>query len=180
AELLPRMFGPELVAAFRDFKAIWDPDGRMNPGKVVDPRRLDQDLRLGTDWRPPALATRFRYPDDDGSFARAALRCVGIGNCRQHDQGTMCPSYMATGEEMHSTRGRAHLLFEMVRGQQLDGWKDEAIRESLDLCLGCKGCKGECPMNVDVASMKAEFLAHHYKGRLRPRTAYAFGLIDRW
>ncbi|HEX3696894.1 MAG TPA: FAD-binding and (Fe-S)-binding domain-containing protein [Polyangia bacterium] len=180
AELLPRMFGPELVEAFRAFKSIWDPDGRMNPGKVVDPFKADENLRLGADFHPPHVETHFRYPDDDGDFTRATLRCVGVGECRREHGGTMCPSYRATREEKHSTRGRAHLLFEMMRGQELDGWRDEQVRESLDLCLACKGCKGECPVNVDVATYKAEFLAHHYAGRLRPRAAYAMGLIHTW
>jgi Fe-S oxidoreductase len=174
------MFGPELVQAFREFKAIWDPEGRMNPGKVVDPFDADENLRLGADFRSPSAATRFAYPDDDGDFTRATLRCVGVGECRREHGGTMCPSYRATREEMHSTRGRAHLLFEMMRGQELDGWRDEHVRESLDLCLACKGCKGDCPVNVDVATYKAEFLSHHYEGRLRPVAAYSMGLIHWW
>src|SRR6185369_10225328 len=131
AELLPKMFGPELVQAFREFKAIWDPAGRMNPGKVVEPYRIDENLRLGPDFHPPRPPVHFQYPDDDGDFTRATLRCVGVGECRRAHGGTMCPSYRVTGEEMHSTRGRAHLLFEMMRGNELDGWKDEAVRESL-------------------------------------------------
>jgi Fe-S oxidoreductase len=180
AELLPRMFGPELVQAFREFKAIWDPAGRMNPGKVVDPYDVDDNLRLGADFRAPDAPTHFAFRDDDGNFTRAALRCVGVGECRREHGGTMCPSYRATREEKHSTRGRAHLLFEMMRGTELDGWRDDAIRESLDLCLACKGCKHDCPVNVDVATYKAEFLAHHYEGRLRPRAAYSMGLIHWW
>ncbi|HVU49715.1 MAG TPA: FAD-binding and (Fe-S)-binding domain-containing protein, partial [Polyangia bacterium] len=180
AELLPRMFGPELVQAFREFKAIWDPEGRMNPGKVVDPFDADENLRLGASFSPPAVETHFKYPDDDGDFTRATLRCVGVGECRREHGGTMCPSYRATREEMHSTRGRAHLLFEMMRGKELDGWRDEHVRESLDLCLACKGCKGDCPVNVDVATYKAEFLSHHYAGRLRPRAAYSMGLVHTW
>jgi FAD/FMN-containing dehydrogenase/Fe-S oxidoreductase len=180
AELLPRMFGPDLVQAFREFKAIWDPTGRMNPGKVVDPYDIDENLRLGADFRAPAPATHFAYQEDDGNFTRATLRCVGVGECRREHGGTMCPSYRATREEKHSTRGRAHLLFEMMRGQELDGWRDDAVRESLDLCLACKGCKHDCPINVDVATYKAEFLAHHYAGRLRPRAAYSMGLVHWW
>jgi FAD/FMN-containing dehydrogenase/Fe-S oxidoreductase len=180
AELLPRMFGPELVRAFREFKAIWDPTGRMNPGKVVDPYDADENLRLGAEFRSPRPATHFKYPDDDGDFARATLRCVGVGECRREHGGTMCPSYRATREEMHSTRGRAHLLFEMMRGKELNGWRDEGVHEALDLCLACKGCKGECPVNVDVATYKAEFLSHYYAGRLRPLAAYSMGLIHLW
>jgi FAD/FMN-containing dehydrogenase/Fe-S oxidoreductase len=181
AELLPRMFGPELVAAFREFKSIWDPEGKMNPGKVVDPYRIDENLRLGAGYDPPRLATHFQFPDDDGSLSRATLRCVGVGACRKTQGGTMCPSYMATREEMHSTRGRARLLFEMLSGDPLaGGWRDEHVKEALDLCLACKGCKGECPVEVDLATYKAEFLSHYYARRLRPRTAYAFGLIRWW
>ncbi len=185
AELLGKMFGPELVRAFGEFKAIWDPDGKMNPGKIVDPRRFDEDLKLGAGYAPWRPETHFKYPDDHGELAHATLRCVGIGKCRrlegQPDDDTMCPSFMVTREEKHATRGRAHLLWEMLqRGPNERGWRDEAVKESLDLCLACKGCKGDCPVNVDIATYKAEFLAHYYDGRLRPRSAYAFGLIDRW
>ena len=182
AELLPRMFGPELVAAFREFKAIWDPEWKMNPGKVVLPYRLDENLRLGPDFHPPRLATRFQFPgDDQGSFARAALRCVGVGDCRKEHTGTMCPSYRVTRDEKDSTRGRARLLFEMLEGDPLrGGWRDPHVKDSLDLCLSCKGCKGECPVHVDMATYKAEFLSHYYEKRLRPRSAYAFGLVPWW
>jgi FAD/FMN-containing dehydrogenase/Fe-S oxidoreductase len=180
-DLLPVMYGEALMEAFREFKRIWDPDWRMNPGKVVDARPRDRDLRLGTEYAPPEVETFFRYPDDRGSFARAALRCVGVGKCRRQVAGTMCPSFQVLREEEHTTRGRAHLLFEMLRGEVVHGgWRSEAVRRSLDLCLSCKGCRGECPVNVDVATYKAEFLAHHYAGRLRPRQAYAFGLVEWW
>ncbi|HYN21611.1 MAG TPA: FAD-linked oxidase C-terminal domain-containing protein, partial [Thermoanaerobaculia bacterium] len=181
AELLPKMFGPELVEAFREFKSIWDPQGKMNPGKIVEPNRLDENLRLGTSYRPPRLPTHFQFPEDDGSLARATLRCVGVGKCRKTGSGTMCPSYMATREERHSTRGRARLLFEMLEGDPISGgWRDEHVKEALDLCLACKACKGECPVEVDMATYKAEFLSHYYERRLRPRSAYAFGLIPWW
>jgi Fe-S oxidoreductase len=181
AELLGKMYGPELVQAFREFKAIWDPEGRMNPGKVVDPYRIDENLRLGTGYHPPPLATRFRFPGDDrGSFARATLRCVGVGECRRASGGTMCPSYMVTREERHSTRGRARLLFEMLQGEVIRGWRSEPVKEALDLCLACKGCKSECPVNVDMATYKAEFLSHYYAGRRRPAAAYAMGLVHWW
>ena len=182
ASLLPKMFGDELVQAFGEFKAIWDPQGKMNPGKIVDAYLPDQNLRLGTEYRPWGPKTIFRFPEDDGSFAHAALRCVGVGKCRRTDAGTMCPSYMVTREEKHSTRGRARLLFEMLNGEVIgkQGWKDEAVKEALDLCLACKGCKGECPVDVDMATYKAEFAAHYYEGRLRPRSAYIFGLIHWW
>jgi FAD/FMN-containing dehydrogenase/Fe-S oxidoreductase len=181
AELLPIMFGDELVEAFREFKRIWDPDCKLNPGKVVDPYRLDENLRLGPGFAQARPRTFFRFAEDDGSFGRAAARCVGVGECRRERGGVMCPSYMVTREEMHSTRGRAHLLFEMMQGGPLTrGWRDEHVKEALDLCLACKGCKSDCPMNVDMATYKAEFLAHHYQGRLRPRQAYAMGLVMRW
>ena len=180
-ELLPRMFGREIMQAFREFKAAWDPDGRMNPGKVIDANPLDQDLRTGPDYRPLPVMTHFKFPDDHGSFAEATERCFGVGKCRRLDGGIMCPSFMVTREEMHSTRGRAHLLFEMLRGDALtDVWRSEPVKEALDLCLACKGCKGDCPVSVDVATYKAEFLSHYYEGRLRPRSAYAFGLVSQW
>ncbi len=181
-ELLVRMFGPELVEAFGAFKDIWDPDGKMNPGKVVRPLAVDQDLRLGADYAPREPDTVFRYPDDHGQFSRAALRCVGVGKCRREDGGVMCPSFMATRQEQHSTRGRARLLFEMLNNPELrdDGWKSEPVHRALDLCLACKGCKGDCPVNVDMATYKAEFLSHYYEGRLRPPTAYAMGLVTWW
>jgi FAD/FMN-containing dehydrogenase/Fe-S oxidoreductase len=185
AEFLYKMFGPELIEAFREFKSIWDPDWKMNPGKIVDPYRIDENLRLGADYKSWNPETYFKYPEDHGSFAHAALRCVGVGKCRREngegEQDTMCPSYMVTREEMHSTRGRTHLLWEMMHGDVIrDGWRDPHIKEALDLCLACKGCKGDCPVNVDMATYKAEFLAHYWKGRMRPLNAYAFGWIDKW
>ncbi len=210
AELLPRMFGNDVVQAFREFKAIWDPRNKMNPHKVVDPYGITENLRLGADYRPWEPSTHFRFPDDGGRFSHATLRCVGVGKCRregtdEHDDDVMCPSYMVTREEEHSTRGRAHLLWEMLHGFESDheagapplppsfggeggnngspirdGWRSEEVKASLDLCLACKGCKSECPVNVDMATYKAEFLSHYYEGRARPRQAYAFGYIDRW
>lgn len=179
AELLPRMFGPELVEAFREFKAIWDPDWKMNPGKVVEPYRLDENLRLGPDYDPWRPNTHFQFPEDHGDLERATLRCVGVGKCRRYEGGVMCPSFRVTREEEHSTRGRAHLLWEMTRGEVVrEGWRDEAVKESLDLCLACKGCKSDCPVGVDVATYKAEFLSHYYEGRLRPPNEFVFGNID--
>ncbi|HEX6839707.1 MAG TPA: FAD-binding and (Fe-S)-binding domain-containing protein, partial [Polyangia bacterium] len=180
-ELLPIMYGDELVDAFRQFKRIWDPDNAMNPGKKIDGYKIGENLRLGPHYRPLALDTHFAYADDDHSFARVTERCVGVGKCRREEGGTMCPSYMVTHEEKHSTRGRTHLLFEMMHHEELTrGWHEKAVREALDLCLACKGCKSDCPMNVDMATYKAEFLSHYYKHRLRPRTAYAMGLIYWW
>ncbi len=181
AELLPKMFGPELSQAFREFKALWDPDWKMNPGKVVEPYRIDENLRTHPGlkmWQPQ---THFKFPADHGSLSGAASRCVGVGKCRSDEGGVMCPSYRVTREEEHSTRGRARLLWEMTQGEVIQArWRDEHVKESLDLCLACKGCKSDCPVSVDVASYKAEFLSHYYEGRLRPRSAYAFAHIDRW
>jgi FAD/FMN-containing dehydrogenase/Fe-S oxidoreductase len=184
-ELLPKMFGPELVQAFREFKSLWDPAWKMNPGKVVEPYRLDENLRLGADYHPWEPKTHFQFPEDQsndhGSLAQATLRCVGVGKCRQYEGGVMCPSFRVTREEEHSTRGRAHLLWEMTKGDVIrDGWHSQDVKHSLDLCLSCKGCKSECPVGVDVATYKAEFLSHYYPGRLRPRSAYAFAYIDVW
>jgi FAD/FMN-containing dehydrogenase/Fe-S oxidoreductase len=181
AELLAKMFGPELVQAFREFKALWDPDWKMNPGKVVEPYKLDENLRLGADYKPWQPQTHFQFPEDHGSLAGATLRCVGVGKCRRDEGGVMCPSFRVTREEEHSTRGRAHLLWEMTKGDIIkDGWRDQHVKDSLDLCLACKGCKSDCPVGVDVATYKAEFLSHFYQGRMRPRGAYAFGNIDIW
>jgi FAD/FMN-containing dehydrogenase/Fe-S oxidoreductase len=181
AALLPKMFGPELIKAFGEFKSAWDPDNKMNPNKVVNAYLPTENLRLGADYKPNDPKTYFQFPDDDGSLAKAALRCIGLGECRKHDSGSMCPSYMVTLEEEHSTRGRAHMLFEVLQGEVVrDGWKDEHVKKAMDLCLACKACKSECPTNVDVATYKAEFLAHYYEGKRRPLHAYAFGMIDRW
>jgi FAD/FMN-containing dehydrogenase/Fe-S oxidoreductase len=185
-ELLPRMFGDTIMQAFGRLKAIFDPDDRMNPGKTVAPARLDEHLRLGGTWAPRIDETKlhFAYPEDGGSFVKAANRCVGVGKCRQHahDGGAvMCPSYQVTLEEEHSTRGRARLLFEMLSGHSdspiADGWRSTDVKDALDLCLSCKGCKTDCPVNVDMATYKAEFLSHHYAGRLRPRSHYALGWL---
>jgi FAD/FMN-containing dehydrogenase/Fe-S oxidoreductase len=179
--LLPKMYGPELVEAFRQFKTLWDPQWQMNPGKVIDANPPEANLRLGPAYRPWEPETYFQFPEESGSFAKATLRCVGVGKCRRTDNAFMCPSYQVTQEEKHTTRGRAHLLFEMVKGDVItDGWRSEEVREALDLCLACKGCKTDCPVNVDLATYKAEFLSHYYAGRLRPRSAYAMGLIGWW
>jgi FAD/FMN-containing dehydrogenase/Fe-S oxidoreductase len=180
AELLPKMFGQELIEAFHEFKSIWDPDWKMNPGKVVEPNPITSHLKLGVDYEPPVVKTHFAFPHDGGSFAHATVRCVGIGNCRKAKGGVMCPSYMVTKEEKHATRGRAHLLWEMLNEPELELWHSEDVLDALDLCLACKGCTHECPVNVDMPTLKAEFLAHHYERKLRPRHAYAFGLIDQW
>jgi FAD/FMN-containing dehydrogenase/Fe-S oxidoreductase len=182
AELLEKMYGPELVRAFGEFKAIWDPDNKMNPGKIIDSYPITSNLRLGPEYKPVEYGGHFNYAEDGNSFTQATRRCVGVGACRRRDSdiGIMCPSYMATGEEKYSTRGRARLLFEMMRGEELDVWKSAEVEEALDLCLACKGCKSDCPVHVDMATYKAEFRAQHYRGRLRPRAAYSMGLIHQW
>jgi len=181
AFLYEKMFGPELVEGFRQFKRVWDPGGKLNPGKVVDPYPPEAFLKLGADYNPAQVVTHFHFPDDQGSFEKATQRCVGVGACRKTDAGTMCPSYQVTREEIHSTRGRAHLLFEMLQGELLKGgWHEQRVKESMDLCLACKACKSECPTNVDIATYKSEFLSHYYEGRARPLHHYAFGFIDRW
>jgi FAD/FMN-containing dehydrogenase/Fe-S oxidoreductase len=181
AELLPKMFGPELMEAFRRFKALWDPDWKMNPGKLVLPNKLDDNLRLGADYKPWQPQLHFKLPHDNGSLAQATLRCVGVGKCRQYEGGVMCPSFRVIRDEEHSTRGRAHLLWEMTKGGVIrEQWRDWHVKSSLDLCLSCKGCKSDCPVGVDVATYKAEFLSHYYDRRPRPLNHYAFGQIDRW
>jgi FAD/FMN-containing dehydrogenase/Fe-S oxidoreductase len=181
ADLLPIMFGEELIQAFQEFKKIWDPLNKMNPGKVVNAFHQDENLRLGVNYNPWQPETKFFYGEDNGNFAESTLRCVGVGKCRRGEGGTMCPSYMVTREEKHSTRGRAHMLFEMLQGEVItDGWHSEEVKDSLELCLACKGCQSDCPMHVDIATYKAEFLSHYYHGKLRPRHAYAMGLIHIW
>jgi FAD/FMN-containing dehydrogenase/Fe-S oxidoreductase len=176
-ELLPKMFGPDLIRAFGELKAAFDPGNRMNPGKIVEPNPLDSHLtRRG--WFPKEPLTLFHYASDGGRFSHAASRCVGVGKCRGDEGGVMCPSYRATREEEHSTRGRSRLLMEMVRGEVIrDGWHSTKVRDALDLCLACKGCRKDCPVEVDMATYKAEFLAHHYKGRLRPASHYSMGWL---
>ena len=179
--LLPKMFGAELMKAFGEFKATWDPGNKLNPHKVVNAYLPTENLRLGADYKPLQPQTHFKFPEDDGSFSRATLRCIGLGACRKNDSGSMCPSYMVTLEEEHSTRGRAHMLFEMLQGEAVrGGWEDEHVKKALELCLSCKACKSECPANVDIATYKAEFLSHYYEKKGRPLHAYAFGMIDRW
>ncbi|MGW2653367.1 FAD-binding and (Fe-S)-binding domain-containing protein [Streptomyces sp. NPDC001478] len=186
AELLPRMYGDELVALFARFKDLWDPDGGMNPGILARPARLDDNLRFAVLPREP-VDVAFGYPHDGGDFSAAVRRCVGVAKCRT-EQATgpsvMCPSFRATGEEAHSTRGRARLLHEMLAGDAggviTDGWRSTEVRDALDLCLSCKGCRSDCPVGVDMATYKAEFLHHHYRGRLRPAAHYALGSLPRW
>ncbi|WP_145795966.1 FAD-binding and (Fe-S)-binding domain-containing protein [Kitasatospora atroaurantiaca] len=174
AELLPRMYPPEIIDLFRRFKRIWDPSNLLNPGAMVDPRPLDADLRFAGRDLPLTLP----YEQDGGSLLKAVHRCVGVAKCVDTSTGVMCPSYMVTAEERHSTRGRARLLAEMLRGEVIaDGWRSEEVREALDLCLGCKGCASDCPVHVDMATYRTEFLHHHYRWRLRPASHYSMGWL---
>jgi FAD/FMN-containing dehydrogenase/Fe-S oxidoreductase len=180
SELLPRMFPPDVIAAFEEFKGVFDPDDRMNPGCIVRSARLDSDLRIFMGM--PALGTPvLAFTHDRGEFGRALRRCLGVGRCVTSHGGVMCPSYRATGEEQHSTRGRARLLFEMANGEVVTGgWRDDDVADALDLCLSCKGCKTDCPVGVDMAAYKTEFLANRYKNRLRPASHYSMGALPRW
>ncbi|MFJ4188734.1 FAD-binding and (Fe-S)-binding domain-containing protein [Kitasatospora sp. NPDC089509] len=179
-ELLPRMYPPEVIALFGEFKRIWDPGNLLNPGALVDPRPLDADLRFVTSPRRE-LPLALPYEQDGGSLTRAVHRCVGVAKCVDPTTGVMCPSYMATGEERHSTRGRARLLAEMLRGEALpDGWRSAEVREALDLCLSCKGCASDCPVHVDMATYKTEFLHQHYRHRPRPLAHYSMGWLPLW
>jgi FAD/FMN-containing dehydrogenase/Fe-S oxidoreductase len=177
SELLPKMYGQKLVGAFHDFKAAFDPDWMMNPGVIADPEPLDAHLRIGRNYSPRPLRTRFDF-NPEGGLAGAALKCVGIGKCRKTDAGVMCPSFMATREEAYSTRGRAHLIYEALTSDLLpDGFADPALRETLELCLSCKACKTECPASVDMAAYKAEFLANFYETHRRSLPVEFFGRI---
>ena len=181
AEFLPRMYGQELVQGFREFKAIWDPLNRMNPGKVVDAYKVDENLKIDPTYRPIQAATRFSFAADLGSFAHATERCMGVAKCRNTQGGVMCPSFRVTQEEKHSTRGRIRLLGELFRGDVLkDLWNNEDVKEALDLCLSCKSCKSECPVQVDMATYKAEFLSHYHETHSRPRQARSMGMIHQW
>ncbi|AVH58081.1 MULTISPECIES: FAD-binding and (Fe-S)-binding domain-containing protein [Streptomyces] len=183
AELLPKMYGAEMVGLFERAKGIWDPDDLLNPGMLVRPHRLDENLRFAVLPRKP-VDVEFGYPADGGDFSAAVRRCVGVAKCRTTEVssgGVMCPSYRVTGEEEHSTRGRARLLHEMLAGEVVtDGWRSTEVRDALDLCLSCKGCKSDCPVGVDMATYKAEFLHHHYEGRRRPAAHYAMGWLPVW
>ena len=182
AEFLPIMYGPELMQAMREFKALWDPQNRMNPGKLIDPRRVDQDLKFGPEYKPRVFQTKLAFVSAVGNgFVRATEHCIGMGKCRSSQGGTMCPSYRATREERYSTRGRARLLNEMLRGEVIaDGWQSEDVKEALEWCLGCKGCRSDCPTHTDMAAYKAEFMSHYYEKRARPLVAHLMGRIGEW
>ena len=178
AEFLPIMFGNELMQAFKRFKAAWDPDLRMNPGKLIDAYKMDENLRYGPEYSSSTVSTTLSFFEDTGGFTRSTERCIGMGKCRSQT-GAMCPSYKATGEERYSTRGRARLLHEMIRGEIItDGWNNDQIAESLELCLSCKACKSHCPTQVDIASYKSEFMSRYYAGNRRPLQHLALGQIN--
>ncbi|MFI6338279.1 FAD-binding and (Fe-S)-binding domain-containing protein [Streptomyces sp. NPDC050535] len=183
AELLPKMYGAEMVGLFERVKGIWDPDDVLNPGMLVRPHRLDENLRFAVLPKEP-VDVAFGYPADGGDFSAAVRRCVGVAKCRTatvSGADVMCPSFRATGEEEHSTRGRARLLHEMLAGEVVtDSWRSTEVRDALDLCLSCKGCRSDCPVGVDMATYKAEFLHHHYEGRRRPASHYAMGWLPVW
>jgi FAD/FMN-containing dehydrogenase/Fe-S oxidoreductase len=182
AALLEKMFGPDVMRAHQEFKRIWDPRNRMNPGKVIDPYPPTANLRLGADFEPWNPSTNFEFSKDGNTFIGVARRCVGVGKCRRTKDAFMCPSFLATQDELHSTRGRARLLFEMLNSTEFAhsrSWRNPSVLAALDLCLGCKGCKADCPVKVDMAAYKSEFLSHYY-GWIRPRSHYSMGLFDLW
>ncbi|MEU3379020.1 FAD-binding and (Fe-S)-binding domain-containing protein [Streptomyces caelestis] len=182
AELLPKMYGREMVGLFERVKGAWDPDDLLNPGMLVRPAPLDAGLRFSVLPREP-VDVAFGYPLDGGDFSAAVRRCVGVAKCRTTSvsgSSVMCPSFRATGAEEHSTRGRARLLHEMLAGEVVTGgWRSTEVRDALDLCLSCKGCRSDCPVEVDMATYKAEF-HHHYEGRRRPAAHYAMGRLPEW
>lgn len=163
-----KMFGPDLVGHFREVKKLFDPDGIMNPGKVFDTPDMRENLRYGTGYSAQTLPTKLDW-SADGGFAGAIERCNGVGACRKVNAGAMCPSYMATREEEHSTRGRANALRSALSGAlPINEFKSERMYEVLDLCLECKSCKSECPSNVDMAKIKYEFLDLYYQTHNMP------------
>ncbi|MDN5785077.1 MAG: FAD-binding oxidoreductase, partial [Corynebacterium casei] len=175
--LLDRMYSEEMRALFKQFKNILDPDGLFNPGVLVDPDEVTEGLRMAPGQRTFELTPVHKFSHDRGSMVNAVNRCVGVSACRS-EENSMCPSFQITGDEVHSTRGRARLLSEMFRGESVaDGYKSEEVLEALDLCLSCKACASECPVNVDMATYKSEFLHKHYKGKIRPMAHYMMGWL---
>ena len=172
-----RMFGAELYAAFRTIKRTFDPTGLFNPGKIVDSPPITANLRYGAGYRTPAPSTFFDY-DVYGGLGRAVEMCSGVGACRKTLEGTMCPSYMATRDEAHSTRGRANALRLAMSGRLGDsGLGDDGVFDTLDLCLECRACKAECPVGVDMARFKSEFLADYWSRHGTPLRARVLGRI---
>ena len=186
SELLPVMYSPRMLDAFSRFKRIWDPAGILNPGSITDPEPLMDNLMLqgipAREWKTSFDLHQIGSRPDLDPFVHATQSCVGVGKCRTTTGGVMCPSYRATGDEKDSTRGRARVLQEMVRSSPTvaDGWASKDVAESLDLCLSCKACSSDCPVGVDMATYKSEFLDHHYARRLRPLSHYSLGWLPRW
>jgi FAD/FMN-containing dehydrogenase/Fe-S oxidoreductase len=179
SDVLPLVYDEDTLRAFREFKGAWDPAGRMNPGILVDPEPVDDRLR--TDGMRPAPRTFLPFAGDHGDFRQALHRCVGVGKCRSQAGGVMCPSFRATQDEKDSTRGRARALEEMLRGDlDTEGWRSSAVHDALDLCLSCKGCSADCPVSVDMATYKSEFLHQHYRRRIRPMAHYSLGWLPLW
>src|SRR5262245_36738091 len=177
--LLPRMFGPTMMEAFRRFKGAFDPENRMNPGNIVASPAITEHLRYGTEYQTWQPATLLDF-SEQGGFAAAIEMCNGVGECRKTLEGTMCPSYMATRDEEHSTRARANALRAALSGRlPRSEFTGRRLYEVMDLCLECKGCKAECPSNVDMAKMKYEFLHHYYQEHGLPLRNRLFGRIAR-
>lgn len=161
-EFIPRFYGEQIYAAFRQVKSLFDPRGLMNPGKLIDTPSMVSHLRYGDQYRPRDVPTLFHYRDQ-GGFHLAVEQCNGVGACRKHDEGTMCPSYMVTHDEEASTRGRANALRLAMSGQlNSDALGSHRLKEVLDLCLACKSCKSECPNAVDMARLKSDVLQMHH------------------
>lgn len=182
-EYLRIMYSDEIMNAFAEFKAIWDPQNKMNPGKLIHAMPVDANLRLGPDYQRREIPSQFTYDArlGDQGLARETERCIGMGKCRSLNGGTMCPSFRATREEKYSTRGRARLFFELLKGDVIeDAWQNEEVKDSLDLCLSCKGCKSDCPTNVNIARYKTEFLSRYYSEKSRPMMDAMIGRIGEW
>ncbi|PQV44166.1 hypothetical protein B0G83_12764 [Paraburkholderia sp. BL21I4N1] len=182
AEFLPMMYSPDIIAAMEQFKAIWDPAQRLNPGKIVNAYRADENLRMGPAYMPVHLRTKLAFESREGyGMQRAVERCIGAGKCRSLNGGTMCPSFRASREEAQSTCGRAHLTWETLQGEVIEvGWNSKEAKDALDTCLACKGCKSDCPTHTDMATYKAEFLSQYYERNRRPRQAMFMGRIGQW
>ncbi|WP_238016915.1 FAD-binding and (Fe-S)-binding domain-containing protein [Dactylosporangium sp. AC04546] len=179
SELLPHMYSADAIALFGGVKHAFDPGNVLNPGVLVDPDPVDADVRPA--GRFPLKALALAYPHDGGDLAQAVHRCTGVGKCRADNSaagGVMCPSYLATREEKDSTRGRARVLQEVVRGEL--AWSDPSVHDALDLCLSCKGCASDCPTGIDMATYKSEVLHQTYRGRRRPRSHYTLGRLPKW
>ncbi|WP_327657318.1 FAD-binding and (Fe-S)-binding domain-containing protein [Streptomyces sp. NBC_00483] len=185
SELLPLMYSPAVMAAFAECRRLWDPDGILNPGSMTDPDPMDAHLALAgvpeREWRTSFDLSPAASAGTD-PWVHATQGCIGVGRCRADSGGVMCPSYRATRDEKDSTRGRARVLQDMVRGARTveEGWRSEEVREALDLCLACKACSTDCPAGVDMATYKAEFFDHYYRGRRRPLAHFSLGWLPRW